>query len=279
MSSMVKTQKMDISTINDLLVKNRNQIAAALPKHFSAERMTRIILTEVRRNPSLLECNSASLLGSIMTSSQLGLEVGPALGHAYLVPYNSKAGKECQLIIGYRGMIDLALRSGKVLSCIPHAVYENDLFEFEYGLNEHLRHIPSRKERGTFVGAYAKAELVGGGKQFVVMFRNEIDQVRKSSKGSDSTYSPWHTHYEEMAKKTVIRRLFKYLPVSIDMQRAVNIDEASEGSGNQYDAYELEGFSLPIEKQQDNHMQGAINQLNGDNNASEHDENGEIKNK
>lgn len=238
-------------TIGELLVSQKKQIEAALPKHLNADRMLRIVMTEIRKTPKLKLCTPASLIGSVIQASQLGLEPGSALGHAYLIPFkNYKLSKEksklenkdisvmeCQFMLGYRGMIDLARRSGQVMSLDAQEVYENDLFEFEYGLNQKLRHIPTMKEPGHFIGVYAIAHLKEGGHQMRVIWKAEVDKVRKSSKSAEE--GPWVTHYEEMAKKTVIRKLFKYLPVSVEMQRAIALDESAE-RGEQNNAFIIE---------------------------------------
>jgi len=218
-----------------LIEKMKPQMALALPKHINAERMARIVLTEIRRVPKLGECGRDSLLGAVMTCSQLGLEPGNGLGHAYLLPFDKRAkvggqwqtvGTDCQLIIGYRGMIDLARRSGQIVSLSARAVCQNDRFSYRFGLDETIDHIPADGDRGNLTHVYAVAKLKDGGVQFEVMSRAEIEKVRAGSKAKDN--GPWVTHFEEMAKKTAIRRLFKYLPVSIEMQRAVTLDEQGE---------------------------------------------------
>lgn len=213
----------------------QGEIARALPRHMTPDRMARIVTTEIRRIPKLLSCDVKSLFGAVIQCSQLGLEPGSGLGHAYLIPY----GKECQLIIGYRGMIDLARRSGQMISLAGEAVYAKDKFEYELGLEPKLRHIPSTDDdRGALVYVYAVAVLVGGGRQFVVMSRGDVEKIRRRSKASSS--GPWVSDYDAMAIKTAIRRLFKYLPVSVEMQRAVIVDEAAE-RGEQHNASVLDG--------------------------------------
>lgn len=224
-----------------VFLKNyKDQIQAALPKHMSADRMARVATTCIRNTPKLLECTPESLFGAIIQCSQLGLEPGNGLGHAYLLPFdkNEKRGNswvkvstEVQLIIGYRGMLDLARRSGQIESIEAHAVYEGDKFECELGLDSKLIHIPdwSNPNRGdpakiTFV--YAVAKLKDGGIQFQVMSKQGVDAIRERSKAKNS--GPWVTDYEQMALKTVTRRLFKWLPVSIELQQAVSLDEAGE---------------------------------------------------
>lgn len=223
--------------------KVKAQMALAMPKHMTADRMMRIALTEVRKVPALGKCNVESFMGSIMQCAQLGLEPGSALGHAYLLPFgNGKAsdGKaNCQLIIGYRGMIDLARRSGQIVSLTARTVHANDEFRYEFGLEETMTHKPAEGERGPMTHVYAVAKLKGGGVQFDVMSRADVDAVKKQSKAG--TNGPWVSHYDEMAKKTVIRRLFKYLPVSIEMQTAVSLDERAEAGIDQDNASALTG--------------------------------------
>lgn len=200
------------------------EISTALPAHIKPERLARIALTEFRKTPQLAKCNPQSFLGAVIQCAQLGLEPGSGLGHAYLLPFK----QEVQFIIGYRGMIDLARRSGQIISLQAHAVYEGDHFDFAYGLDERLEHVPTSDtaNRGGLIAVYAVAKLKGGGHQVEVMWKSEVDHIRNQSRAGNS--GPWQSHYEEMAKKTVIRRLFKYLPVSVEMQRATMLDEQAE---------------------------------------------------
>lgn len=201
----------------------KKQLAIAVPKHLNADRMARIAATEIRKTPELLKTTPESFLGAVMQSAQLGLEPGSALGQAYLVPY----GNTCQLILGYRGMIDLARRSGQVLSLNAYAVREGDEFNYQLGLHPDIHHVPSCeadrvKKPITFV--YAVATLRGGGYQFEVMSRAEVEAVKAKAKSKNI----WNNYFEEMAKKTVIRRLFKYLPVSIEALQITNVDAKRE---------------------------------------------------
>lgn len=213
----------------------KRQIAAALPRHMTAERMTRIALTELRKVPALGQCEPKSFLGAVVQTAQLGLEPGNSLGHAYILPY----GKQAQLIIGYRGMIDLARRSGQIISLNARAVHVGDEFDYQFGLHEDLKHVPQADPGAALTHVYAVAKLKDGGIQFEVMTRAEIEAVRAQSKAGKS--GPWVTHFEEMAKKTVIRRLFKYLPVSIEVQRAVSLDEQAEAGIPQGNEFIIEG--------------------------------------
>ncbi len=201
----------------------KKQLALAVPKHLNADRMARIAATEVRKNKALLNTEPTSFLGSVMQAAQLGLEPGSALGQAYLVPY----GNQCQLIIGYKGMIDLARRSGQVLSLNAYAVREGDDFNFQLGLKPDIHHVPSLEAdriNKPITYVYAVATLKGGGYQFEVMSRAEVEAVKAKAKSKNI----WANYFEEMAKKTVIRRLFKYLPVSIEALEITNADAKRE---------------------------------------------------
>lgn len=225
-------KKEEPATVAQLLKEQKVQIEAALPRHLSSERMTRIALTELRKNPDLQFCCPVSFLGAIIQAAQLGLEPGDALGHCHLVPFNNyKTGKKLvSLIIGYRGFIDLARRSGQIRSISARAVYENDTFEVSYGLRENITHIPANGERGELTHVYAVAQLKDGGVQFELMSKHEVDKVKKNT-------NFWINHYNEMARKTVIRRLFKYLPVSIEYAdlygKVLEIETAYEAKESQ----------------------------------------------
>lgn len=206
------------NTIAAYLKKMGPQIEKALPKHMDADRMARIALTTIRQTPKLLQCEIPSLLGAVMQAAQLGLEPG-LIGHCYIIPY----GREATFIIGYKGMIDLARRSGHIESIYAQVVYENDEFEYEFGLDPKLVHKPSLGVRGAFKAAYGVAKYKDGGFHIEVMGKEDIDKIRKRSKAANN--GPWVSDYEEMAKKTVIRRMWKYLPISIEIQEQAARDE------------------------------------------------------
>lgn len=238
--------------------KVKKQMALALPSHMTPDRLMRIAMTEVRKVPKLATCEITSFMGAIMQLAQLGLEPGAALGHAYLLPFdvNKKVGNQwvkdrtdCQLIIGYQGMIDLARRSGQIISLSARSVHANDDFRYEYGLEETLHHKPAEGERGDLTHVYAVAKLVGGGVQFEVMSKADIIKIKDTSKAKNN--GPWVSHFDEMAKKSVIRRLFKYLPVSIEITRAVVLDERADAGLAQDNAAILTGnYQIIPEEQQ-----------------------------
>lgn len=243
--------------------KVQAQIKAALPRHMTAERMARIATTEMRKVPKLAQCDPMSFLGAVIQCAQLGLEPGNALGHAYILPFEkrSKVGGqwrtdrvEAQVIIGYRGMIDLARRSGQIVSIDARAVYEGDKFDCQLGLEAKLEHEPDWQNPNRAVAdklrfVYAVAKLKDGGIQFDIMSRAEVEGVRARSKAAES--GPWVTDYSAMALKTVVRRLFKFLPVSIEMQQAVGIDEMADAGVSQQNGAIIDGAFTEVELPQE----------------------------
>lgn len=217
--------------VKHLLERNRTNIEAMLPKHVTPERLMKVAQVAATTTPGLLECYVPTLINGIIVCAQLGLEPNTVLGHAYLIPFNNrqKGRKDAQLIIGYKGLIDLARRSGQIESIAAHAVRANDKFEFEYGLDEKLRHVPAG-DASEITHFYAIAKFKDGGHAFEVMTKGQVDAIRAMSKTGGSSSSPWANHYEEMGRKTVIRRLSKYLPMSIELASAVALDsQASRG--------------------------------------------------
>jgi recombination protein RecT len=215
--------------VRDMLNKSRDQIKTALPRHMNADRMLRVAMTSIQKNPKLLDCDPRTLVGRVMECSQLGLEPDGILGHAYLLPFkNTRAGRmDCQLIVGYKGLIDLARRSGQVSSIYSRVVWDQEPFEFRMGLEPHLSHMPKPPgQRGTKrVGVYAVAKLKDGTTQFEFLYPEEIEQIKKSSKSAKNSDSPWQSFEDEMWKKTAVRRLAKSLPLSPEFQRAAELDE------------------------------------------------------
>lgn len=212
--------------LKQLMDRSKKEIAAALPRHVTADRIMRIALTEARKTPKLLECDQLSFLGAVIQAAQLGLEPGSALGHCWLIPY----GKEVNFQIGYRGMLELAMRSEKVSHISARAVFDGDEFEWEFGLSESLKHKPCPNP-GELTYVYCVLHLKNGCKMFDVMSREEVEKVRQSSKSGNN--GPWKTHFVEMAKKSVIRRLFKYMPVSVELAKGISLDERDEAGLSQ----------------------------------------------
>jgi recombination protein RecT len=217
-----------MATVRNLIVSKKTQIAALLPKHMDANRLMRLALLTMRQTPKLLDCTPESLIGSILQAAQLGLEPGDALGQAYLVPY----GRTATFQMGYQGMIDLAKRSGEVQRITAHVVYEKDSFEYEYGLEEKLVHKPDHTHQKTPVAVYAVAHFKDGSHAFEVLSVADIEKARSTGKQGNSP--AWTQYWSAMARKTAIRRLFKFLPISIEMSKAVALDEQGEAGVNQH---------------------------------------------
>lgn len=213
-------------TVKNLFEAARSRIEEVAPKHLSPDRLMRVALMTISRTPKLAECTPHSLLNAFMTATQLGLEVGGVLGEAYLVPYKTEA----TFILGYRGMINLARRSGQIISIEAQVVREGDLFDFEYGLEMRFRHQPKAEVDQPITHAWALARFRDGGHQLDVMTIRDIEAIRKRSRSS--TNGPWVTDFAEMAKKTVVRRLCKYLPLSPEMADAVDASDKNEFGGD-----------------------------------------------
>lgn len=203
-----------------LLAQNKKAIESVLPKHLTPERMLRLALVAANQNPKILECTPTSVIQCLVTASSLGLDVSGSLGSAYLVPY----GKQCTLIVGYRGFLALIRRSGEIRTIEAHCVYEKDRFEYQLGLDPKLSHTPHMGEdRGECIAAYAIAWFKDGAYQVEVMSRHELDKIRNGSRAANS--GPWVDHTDEMRRKTVTRRIAKWLPMSVDLQRATTFED------------------------------------------------------
>jgi len=223
--SQLVAKKDQIKTLSDLLTSApmQAQLKRALPKHIDAGRLARLALTQFQRVPELLQCDRESLLGSIMEAAQLGLEIGVA-GQCWILPYKGKA----QFICGYRGMAQLAWRSSMVASMTARAVFEGDRFEYDFGADK-LSHVPAgSSDPAKLTHAYAILHTTTGGRLWDVMTRSEIEAVRKRSPSASSRFSPWLSDYAEMAKKTVFRRMMKLAPCSVEITRAMELEDAAD---------------------------------------------------
>lgn len=212
-------------TIPDMVKAMMPEIKRALPTVLTPERFTRIALSALNNTPALQQCTPMSFLAALMNAAQLGLEPNTPLGQAYLIPYKNKGILECQFQIGYKGLIDLAYRNGQMQTIQAQAVYENDEFFYEYGLEPKLVHRPAFSDRGELVYFYGIFRTVNGGYGMAVMSKADMDVYAKTySKAFDSSYSPWKSNYEDMSKKTVIKQALKYAPIKTDFQRALSSD-------------------------------------------------------
>lgn len=208
-----------VNTLLGLLEQRRDSIAQLIPKHLNADRLMKVAVNCVGKTPMLQQCTPVSLLQCIITAAELGLEPGGALGHAYLVPY----GKAATLIVGYRGFIQLMRNSGQLASIRAVVVHEKDVFEMREGIEQSIKHKPYLDgDAGPLKYVYCVAKLKDGSVQIELMTRAQVDAIRARSRSGSS--GPWQTDYEEMAKKTVVRRIAKYMPLSAEAEKALEID-------------------------------------------------------
>lgn len=261
-------KKVDMATF----IRNQiKELGKALPSFITPERFIRVAVTSMRLNPKLAQCTQISVLAALFQAAQLGLEPNVE-GQAYLIPYNNskqivdaETGKkkwvkqyECQFQIGYKGYIDLFYRHGAALMIDMHTVYENDIFEYSYGTNPFLKHCPVLKDRGEAIAYYAVATLKNGGSVFKVMSKDDcIEHGKTHSKcyitiewsDIENRYvnlenphfdenSPWAKDLNAMCKKTVLIQLAKLLPKSVELQKALAMDNTTKSQINK-DMFEI----------------------------------------
>lgn len=210
--------------------KQFKAISSIVPKHVTPERLIRIGMNATSRNPKLLECTPESIVGAVVNCGVLGVEPN-LLGHAYIVPFwnNSTKRLEAQFQLGYKGLIDLARRTGEIANVYAHEVYAGDKFEYSYGLEKNLVHVPSGEEDESLITHfYAVYKLKDGAYDFIVMSRNQVENHRNKftkSQKDGKVFGPWKDHFTEMGKKTVLIKLLKTAPISIEQQETKAIME------------------------------------------------------
>jgi len=242
----VNNQKQSPALMKDELSKifedYKDKIARVLPKHLSFDKLVRLAFTSFQKNPKILECTRGSIVGSVLQAAHLGLEIS-LLGHGDIVPFfNNKTKQlEAQFIPGYQGLVDLARRSGDVLVIKGAVIYENDTYDYEYGINAFLKHKPTLSKRGSKVGVYAYATLSNGGFYFDIVGMEEAEKIRNYSKSPNSP--AWQSEPDQMYAKGMIRRISKMIPKSVEFHKAVMLDEmAARGAsqGLDLDQYEFD---------------------------------------
>lgn len=215
-------------TIRGYFGRNIKKLESHLQGIIKPEAFLAAAMTSIQGNDKLLECRPDSLFTCLMESAQLRLVPGKAIGHAYLVPYKNT----CTFIIGYRGMIELATRGGKVRKIEARTVHEGDHFDFGFGFEPFIDHKPSleaeNKTKHNLLAVYAVATLKDGTHQVDVLRPDEIEAARQRSQSGKNNNGPWGSDYLEMARKTAVRRLCKYLPLSLDVAQAIGEDEQRE---------------------------------------------------
>lgn len=209
--------------VSTYLMGMKDRVAQVLPKHLTAERVISMAATTIAKNPKIADCSPASLLGSVMQASILGFPPVEALGYCYFVPYK----KQIQFQIGYKGLIELARRSGKIKMVYAEVVREGDVFNVEMGLSPKLEHKPVFDSSKPMTYVYAVCHFSDGGYNFVVLSRSDVERLRMRSPMQDAAPSgAWLTDYDAMAKAKALKQLAKYMPLNIDQQEAVATDES-----------------------------------------------------
>ena len=241
MGTAVANREM-VDGLTTFLEGETTAIQKVIAEHVTAERLVKVAITAVLKNPALLECSQESMALALIEVGSIGLEPTGVLGQAYLVPYYNKntGQKEVQLQVGYRGMAELVYRGGKVYDIDPQVVHEGDEFEYSLGLQPVLRHVPSDGE-GTLTHAYAVARYTNGQSKFVVLTREEVLKIKAASKGRGGPWVDWES---EMWKKSAVRRICKSLPMSTALERAIARDDAVS-TGTIEDAEVIDSEPLP----------------------------------
>lgn len=205
------------------------------------DRLLTVVQNELKRCPKLSECTISSLGNAVMLAAEMGLEPDSRVGYFYIIPYKTTA----TIIVGYKGLIELAMRSPHVKSLYAQEVYEGDRFEVLLGSDKKVIHVPNytynEQEQRKLIAVYAIATMENGDQEIEIMGKHEVDQIRSRSKSSNN--GPWVTDYGAMARKTVIRRICKYLPMSFDASKAASIEEAIEvGAASMSDFGDFEEY-------------------------------------
>jgi recombination protein RecT len=229
---MSKALTIERSPLETALRQATPKIAALLPRSFrmDGERMVRLAFVACQRNPQLLACSPESIIGGVVQAAQLGLEIGGVAGHAYLVPMKNRGQLQAQMVPGYRGLVQLVWRAAEI-EVTARAVYQGDTFKVVLGTEQRIEHEPELYDPGEAIAYYAVATLPDKRVKFEVMSKQQTDAIMGRSQAAKSGFSPWSTDYDEMAKKTVAKRLCKWLPLaSSEVAKAIEIDDrASTG--------------------------------------------------
>lgn len=234
MREIIPQDQGGMQRLGDALKAVEHNISQILPEGMSARRAVAIVYNLVERTPTLKECTISSIVRGLRLAAELGVELGSPIGEAFLVPRkNARTNQmEATFQVGYTGLRNLAYASGVVRSLEARAVYDGDDFAYSYGVKQALRHTPGPKHGSpnpsAVTAAYAIARLASGGVVFEVMTREQLDAIRRQSEASER--GPWSTHYAQMACKTVLKRLCKWLPVGgrTQLAKALRLDSDAE---------------------------------------------------
>lgn len=245
-------QGMKTHEILNFLGQYKPQVSQILPRGGDAERILQVCTNLISRNEHLLKCDAKSLIGAVMQSAELGLNPVQSLGQCYFVPYRGQV----QMQIGYKGYIELARRSGQIMSLYAYCVFEGDSFNYTLGLHPDIQHTPSEnnsKAADTLTHVYAVAHYKDGGYNFIVLTKDEVEKLRMRSpmqKGAPS--GAWGTDYEKMAMAKSVKQLARYMPLTETMQTAILADESIPhlGQFEQGGGTKLEEITYEVDKTQ-----------------------------
>ena len=216
------------------LAKTADSMGATIAKSISKDQLVQFMLGAVRKNPDILDCDPQSVALAMLQIGALGLPLGP-LGYIYVIPYKT----ELQVIVGYKGMLELIRRSGQIQRIDARCVYEADSFKVSFGLNPDLHHTPGDHDYDPkkIIGAYVVVITKDGGEYFDWMTIREVEVARKRSRAKGG---PWVTDYDRMVRKTVIRRLFSggTVPASVEVMKVIEDEEVIEAADVGMQAFE-----------------------------------------
>lgn len=268
MSDADRTRK----TLQSQISGMAKEFERALPGKIGVERMMRIVMTAILKNPLLAQCEPTTFFGALLQSLQLGLEVNTPLGQAYLIPRkkNDKNGRflywECNFQLGYQGLLELCYRSRRYEIISARIVYDGDDFDYQYGSHQYLSHTP-RYTSEKPVYAYGYYKLKDGGEDFVVWkYENALKHGEEFSDAFSSKYAPWQSHsetQEAMVRKTMLKQVLHYAPKSVELSEASNADEhvvladKYEDSGQTQLRFDVKQLEAPNQE-----MRDFMNQVN-----------------
>lgn len=251
-------QKSAQKQLKHLFSAKKDIIKASIPPNVNIDQLVQSVLFAVQENPQLAECSVASLFISSIKSFQLGIDPNSARNLAYLIPYDVKGNMEAQLMISYLGMIDLAARSGTVKKIWAKVIHANDEYEIIEGTKPNIKHIPNYADRGEAILYYACVLYKDDTVDFEVMNMEDIAKIRAVSPAgkSDNPKLPWNAWFDEMAKKSVLKRLLKRVKMSVEDQslyKAINYDnQISTGKPQDLNVIDVENLVIDAEHYQDN---------------------------
>lgn len=222
-----------LKTLTETLNGRIGSISAVAAKHIKPERLVKIVVGAVMRNPTLLDCEVGSIVRAVIQGAELGLEPGSALNHAYLVPFWNDKAKcyECQLQPSYMGLSELAYRSGMIQSIEASVVYKQDVWEYQKGLDPILRHVPGEHDEDPkdITHVYCIVRMKDGGFAYSVLTRTAVEKLRlRNPAVKKGRATPWDTDYAAMACAKAIKQTMKLAPKSIEMAKALRLDDAVE---------------------------------------------------